>query len=130
VGETIPVLVNLITGNHSSNGVDIVLKYDPKLLTVDEKTGFSAGKIFVEYPGLKINNSEGTIEVSGISSPNSGDFKGVGEFAVITFTAKSVGTAKLSLDFAKGSTIDTNIIDNQTGEDVLSSVGNLDLTIQ
>lgn len=130
VGEKIPVTVN-IESNKKTAGLDLILKYDPNLLsiiTTIAKTPVVVGTIYEDYPVNKVDEKSGLIIVSGITNEATGvSPKGV--FGTIVFQAKAAGNAKIFLEFTKGSTNDTNLIENQTANDILEEVRNLDLRI-
>lgn len=130
VGEIIPVAIN-IKSNQTTAGTDLIIKYDPNLLTVvtnGAKAPVAVGTIYENYPVNNIDEKTGLITVSGITN----QLRGVvpkGIFGTIIFQAKAVGTARVFFDFTKGATNDTNIIENQTASDILEEVLNLDLKI-
>lgn len=130
IGEKIPVTVN-IKSNKNTAGADLIIKYDPNLLTVVTNSGnipMITGTIYDDYPVNKIDGKIGLITVSGITNNMNGVIpKGV--FGTIIFQTKAVGTARVFFDFTKSATNDTNIIENQTASDVLEEVSNLDLKI-
>lgn len=129
VGETIAVQIRVDTGGHPTNGTDVILKYDPTAL---EATGsaVSIGKIYDDYPVADFDNKDGIIKISGISNVQSKGFNGVGILANLNLSAKKAGTAALSFDFKNGATIDSNVIDQKTAEDLLGKVTNLEVNIR
>lgn len=130
VGEDIPVTIN-IESNKKTAGVDLVIRYDPNLLVIDRtaKIPVVAGNLYTDYPINKSDEKQGSILISGVTSKMDGVIpKGV--FGTILFKAKAVGGAKISLEFVKGSTTDTNIIESQSAKDILEQVDNLDLVIK
>ena len=86
------------------------------------------GKIYNEYPVNELDQKNGLITVSGISSLTGGVIPN-GVFGTILFQAKAAGNAKIFLEFTKNSTNDTNLTDSKTSTDVLEEVKNLDLKI-
>lgn len=130
VGEKIPVIINAESTKKTA-GMDLILKYDPNLLSVvtnASKTPMTVGTIYSDYPVNKVDEKLGLVTVSGITNETAGVVpKGV--FGTIVFQAKAAGNPKIFLEFTKGSTNDTNIIENQTASDILDSVKNLDLKI-
>lgn len=129
VKDTIPVTINIDTNSRAIDGIDVIIKYDPKIL---EATAGSVikGNLFDEYPVRTVDVAKGLIAVSGISSFQNG-FKGLGKFAVIDFRAKAVGKTKVAIDFlGKGSTIDSNLVEVSTSKDILEQVENLELVVQ
>lgn len=131
MGENIPVSVE-IASDKVTDGSDIVIIYDPKMLSVVTdvaKTPVATGSLYSDYPVNKLDETAGRINVSGITSLSGGTLpKGV--FGTVTFQAKQSGKVKISLDFTSGSTTDSNIIETKTAKDVLSGVNNLEVNIQ
>lgn len=128
VGEVIPVSVTIDSGGHSLNGADLIVHFDPKVL--EASTGaLIAGSIFDEYPLLSVDAKKGLLSVSGVDSLRPG-FKGIGKFIFVNFRAKAKGAAFLTIDFTKGSTSDSNLVDKGTSKDILEKVDNLDVNIQ
>lgn len=130
VGEKIPVTIN-VESNKKTAGMDIILKYDPNLLAIVvtiSKTPVAVGTIYEEYPVNNVDQKLGLVTVSGITNEVTGVIP-QGIFGTIIFQAKAAGNAKIFLEFAKGNTNDTNLIENQTAKDILEEVRNLDLKI-
>lgn len=130
VGENFSVSIN-ISSRQPSDGTDIILLYDPKLLSVDAGTSgkpVAVGSIYPEYP---INNDDknGLIKVSGISSLSESSIAS-GLFGTVTFKANTAGKAVIRLDFTKGSTIDSNVIESESSNDILEAVQNVEVLIQ
>lgn len=130
IGETAAVTINVST-TVSTDGVDLIVKYDPKILAVVPSSSQSAvnvGTIYSNYPINSIDETAGQIVVSGIAPlqkavvPN-------GILGTMVFQAKSVGQTSIAVDFTQGSTTDSNIIETKTAKDVLSKVENVKLTI-
>lgn len=130
IGEKIPVAINIIS-DKSTAGTDLIIKYDPNLLTVvtnSNNTPMIAGTIYDDYPVNKVDAKLGLITVSGITN-NVNGIVSRGVFGIVIFQAKAAGVARVFFDFTKGATNDTNIIENQTAKDILEEVSSLDLKI-
>jgi hypothetical protein len=128
IGDTIPVDIYISTGGYSTVGTDLSIKYDPNLLEAPND-GFVKGGIYQDYLGINIDNKKGVILVSGIVSINSGGFNGTGKFGTLNLRAKAEGKTKVALDFKKGATVDTNIIEDETSVDILGKTFDLELGI-
>lgn len=128
VGEVIPVAVTVNTGGRSIDGVDLIVRFDPKAVEVVPGS-LIAGKIFSEYPLLSSDAKTGLISISGVSSINS-SFTGQGEFALLSLRAKLSGRTSLVIDFQKDMTTASNLVEASTSKNILDTVGNLELTIQ
>lgn len=128
VGSIVPVTIVMDTGNKTISGADLIIKYDPKVLEVTKNDLF-AGKIFPEYPLLSVAPVQGLVAISGISSSTTG-FTGSGEFARVNFKAKSSGKTNLVINFEKGSTTTSNLVEIGTSRNILEEATNLELLIQ
>ncbi len=126
VGEEFNVDINILS-SATTDGVDLIISFDPALLSItDTVKPVTTGTIYVDYPFNAMEN--GKITVSGISSATSGIIPN-GLFGSIAFQAKAVGLAKIAVDFTPNNTKDSNIIESETGQDILEKVTNLELNI-
>lgn len=128
VGETVPVWVVVDTGGKSISGADLILKFNPQILEAT-RGALIKGKIFDEYPLVSVDTKKGLISISGIDNLNN-SFNGVGQFAMINFKAKIPGKTSLTIDFNKGSTTASNLVEATTSENILETVDNLELEIR
>lgn len=129
IGEVVPVLVQVDTGSRETDGVDLVLNFDPKVLEASQGA-IVKGAIYPEYPQMKIDAKIGQIQISGISGLQGRLFQGQGNFATINFKAKARGDANLIIGFSPGKTDDSNVVEALSGNDILENVSNLTLTVQ
>lgn len=129
VGERVVVSVDMASSK-ATDGTDLVILYDPKLLSVVPVAGKQVMKVNSLYSDYPVNSDDGNgrITVSGIST-QSGGVVPKGVFGTLTFQAKGAGVAKISLDFTPDSTTDSNIIEARSANDILSSVENLEVRI-
>lgn len=128
LGETVSVVVMIDTGSYTINGVDLIVRFDPKILEIPT-TGLTKGKIMDEYPLISADAKTGLVSISGISNLKNG-FTGKGQFALINFRAKASGKTSLIIDFVKNSTSNSNLVELNTSKNILDAVTNLELTIQ
>lgn len=126
VGEKILVQARLLTGGNPVDAADFILRYDPKVLSLS-KNDITAGKIFTDYPLIDVDEEKGTVKLSGTASDES--FIGIGIMAELNFSAKGIGKTSISLEYQKGDTKDSNIVDSK-GEDILERVQNLEVEIR
>jgi len=110
-GSTFKVTVGVDSGTAKSMVVSVEDPSSPAFT-------FSMGK--------NIYNSDGKLDMS--FNPSGDSVLGesvaiVGDLAVVTFRAKGAGTAAVNFTCQAGSTIDTNIFDNQ-GSDVIDCASN------
>lgn len=131
VGEKVNVTIN-ISSNKLTDGTDLIINFDPKLLSPQmaaDKQPVLAGNIYSAYPQNSLDpNKPGRITVSGITQAKEGVLAN-GLFGTIVFQARAAGKAKVSLEFSPGSTVDSNVIESGTGQDVLDKVDNLEINI-
>ncbi len=131
VGDKFIVSIN-ISSDNLTDGVDLIISYDPKLLSLEttgeKKIPVAVTTIYNDYPLNAVELETGKITVSGISTGQDG-IKPNGLFGSINFVAKAVGLTKISLEFSPGSTVDTNVIERNTGKDILEAVKDIDITI-
>lgn len=129
VGESTLVTLN-ISSSAKSDGVDLIVSFDPTLLLVDATSSampVKTGTIFTDYPQNKID-TPGKVVVSGITDLSGGVLAN-GVFGTITFKALRAGSAKVSLEYKAGSTSDSNVIETGSGKDILNQVSDVSLRI-
>lgn len=129
VGEIVTVNVRVNTGGHRTDGVDLVLKFDPKILEASTASLIKT-TIYPDYPQMKVDAKAGLVQISGISGLDGKTFKGAGVFATINFKARAAGETTLTVNFTPGKTDDSNIVESLSGNDILESVSNLNLSVQ
>ncbi len=128
VGEPVKVSVKVVTGGRSTDGTDLILKYDPSLLEASTSS-IVKGTIYKDYVLADIDTKQGVVRISGVTPPNTEGFVGIGEFATVNFIPKKEGQVRLAVDYLKDSTTDSNILETITAKDILTEVINLDLSI-
>lgn len=119
VGDTAKVNIWLSTGEKQTDGVDIVVNFDPNKLEVVEASGLGAvavGSLYSEYP---VNKAEsGSVVLSGINNPGK-TFRGRDLLGSFMVKAKASGKVSVALDFVSGSTTDSNVMETGTARDIL-----------
>lgn len=128
VAEIIPVSVVIDIGTKEISGADVIVSFDPNVLEV-VPNGITKGKVFDEYPLLSQDAKKGKVSISGISTLKK-VFSGTGQFATINFKAKNPGKISLVVNFQKGSTTESNLVEAATARNILETVTNLDLEVQ
>jgi len=126
VGDQILVSADLSTGNNPVVGADLILHFDPTVLSLS-KDSIVAGKAFSSYPLIDVDQKSGTVWISGVSE-GTNNLNGVGNFAIMTFSAKLKGSTTVSITYKDGDTKDSNLVSDK-GEDVLKKIKNLNLEI-
>lgn len=127
VGEVVPVALRVATGGRLIDGVDALIKFDPKILEATSGA-VRKGVIFPEYPLLSVDPKAGLVKISAITGAK--NFSGIGVLANVSFKAKSAGSTKLMIDFEKDQTTDSNVVEVGTTKDVLDEVFNLEITVK
>lgn len=128
LGEEIPLAVRIVTAGKSTDSTDLVLHYNPKLVQM-LASKLALGSIYLDYPIADDDFATGTIRISGITPPGEEGFNGIGIFATIPFRTLNVGDASFSVEFAKDSTTDSNLVESGVPKDILSEVINQDVKI-
>lgn len=113
----------LDTENSPSNAADIILNYDNNKIDIVE---VKPGNVYPNYFGNVVDASNGLIRLTGANF--TGTLNGKGVFATIIFKPKvSTGTSYLNIRFTGAdqyNTLDSNIADAVTSNDLLTSVQN------
>lgn len=102
VGDTFNLDIFLDTDGNAIDGVDVnQLHFDPALISVTKVLGTLLTE---EFNQIK----SGTVAYSAIS-PLGQQFKGTGVLCSLTCVALKAGTSLITIDAAKGDTIDSNV---------------------
>ncbi len=128
VNEDISVSVIVDTGGRLLDGVDLIAHFDPKVLSATPGA-IIRGQIFDEYPLMSVDSKKGLFSVSGINTLQN-SYQGRAKFVVFNLKAKAPGKTSLTIDFQKGLTSDSNMVEAGTSKDILEVVGNLELNVQ
>lgn len=128
VGDNIPIKVRLSTGGHNTIGTDAILRFNPKFLQASQ-SAIIKGDIYNDYPQIQVDNQGGIIRISGIATNTIKGFNGIGELAIVNFKAKLKGSSQLTLDFEKGATNKSNVIDPDLSQNILEKVSNIEVFI-
>jgi len=116
-GEEFTIEVTLDTESKSTDGADVVLRYDPEKI---EALSVIAGVTYPEYPIQKIE--EGKISITGLASSTGPFFSGKDLFASVRFKPLFGGEEVVSIDFTQDSTIESNVALHGKGTDILTGV--------
>jgi hypothetical protein len=123
VGTPFSVGVYLNTNGAKVDGVDIKLNYEPAKLEAQQITPETT--VFPDFPTKTINATNGKITISAtaaVGSPYSNTTPT--KVATINFNPLVSGTTTVQFDFTVGATTDSNVVENQTNLDILTSVTN------
>lgn len=130
VGENVTIQINEFSPK-PTDGTDVVILYDPKLLKIQPAANGSpvlVTTMYNQYPVNSVDEKNGRITVSGISSKSGGTLT-QGFFGSVVFRAQAPGKTTVSLDYTPGKTTDSNIIETKTTKEILAEVGNVELNI-
>lgn len=123
-GCSFPVKINVDTGGMQTDGVDVVLFYDPAKLMV---TSIESGSIYQNYLGNITNQNDGKVIVTSLASITE-PYAGAGTIATINFKVASTaspGVTAIKFDFdpsEKTKTVDSNIVVRGLKTDALNFV--------
>lgn len=121
VGEEFEVELILDTKGIETSGADVIIGYDP---TVIEILGVRPGLLYQKYPVNEVDAVNGKIGFSAVALPPKA-FSGRGTLAYLKLKALEAGAANLKIEFEKGETTDSNVVQAQSGgKDILDKVIN------
>ena len=124
--ESLSLLVN--TEGKKSNAADIEILYNPSLVQV---VSVEPGDAYAFYIENSINSTTGKIHLAAASITN--PLEGEKNFAVIHYKLLQYTAEKVNFDInftGIGKTLDSNIAEDATSLDILSSVQNASITPQ
>lgn len=132
VGDEVRVKIWVDTAGKSSDGVDVVLRFDPKLLAPLATTSafLTQGTAYQEFPQVSVNSLLGMVRLSATIPPGVPGFSGKGLLGTLSFRAKLAGVTALTLDYTEGMGDDSNIVAEGTSLDILEGVNNLKIKIE
>ena len=121
VGEEFDVGLLLDTKGVETSGTDVIINYDPAVVEVlDVRPGI----LYQKYPLNEIDALGGKIGFSAVAEPPK-TFSGKGALAYLKLKALKAGTATLQIEFTKGATTDSNVVQAQSGgKDILDKIIN------
>lgn len=127
-GSTFTVTMGVDSGTEKSQGVDAWMTFNSGLLEV-QSIETASSPAFSFALGKNIYNDTGKFDISCSSTDMSTYGATVlnGDLVVITFKAKSTGTANVNFSCTAGSTTDSNIF-NMTAADVINCASNVNGT--
>lgn len=118
--QTYPVGIVVDSKNTAIDGVDVIIKFDPKKAAVSPNSLVATG-LFERVVVSQIDNTAGVVRFSALTfSPK----PATGIAATFNFKALGAGTVGFTFDFTPGATTDSNIAEHGTAKDILSKVEN------
>ncbi len=120
-GEEFDVELTLDTKGVETSGTDVIINFDPTLVQI---LNVRPGLLYQEYPVNEVDSASGKIGFSAITTPPK-TFSGKGTLAYLKLKALKTGAATFSIEFEKGGTTDSNVVQaGSGGRDVLDKVIN------
>ena len=126
VGDEIKLVVDINTDGAATTTTDFYVTYDATKLIL---TDITPGIIYDQYIGKEINNATGVGSITGLASSTTKLFTGTGTFATLTFKGIAPGSPQISIKHTPGDRNDTNVVDIETNNDILSSVTPATITL-
>ena len=121
VGEEFEVKLILDTKGVATSGTDVIISYDPKVVEIPQ---VRPGLLYQKYPVNEVDTAGGKIGFSAIATPPK-PFSGKGTLAYLKLKVLKAGTVTLSIEFVKGETTDSNVVQARSGgKDILDKVIN------
>jgi CRISPR/Cas system CSM-associated protein Csm3 (group 7 of RAMP superfamily) len=77
--------------------------------------------IFTQYPITQISPSD-TIRISAVATVSQIGFNGSGTLGTIQFVAKKIGQTKIEIVYQENQTTETNLVELQSGQEILQLV--------
>lgn len=111
------------------DGSDVILRFNPQYLAVEEGS-LTTGGYFDQYPVKITDNDSGLLKVSGYTLNTHAPMTAPEKFLSVTFRAKKKGATSLSLDFGRGKTEMSTLVESKTSRNLLGKAEKSDLTIE
>ncbi|MCH7730794.1 hypothetical protein IID21_04765, partial [Patescibacteria group bacterium] len=110
-------------GQKSADGVDVLLSFDPAVISLVQ---INETKAFKDY--FQMQELEGLVKITALADKDN-PAEGTNVVASLTFKAFQEGETKIEFSLNEDDTTDSNITGRFTGRDVLTTVDNLRLNI-
>lgn len=125
-GDIFTVTLNLSAVGELLDGTDVLLHFDPSLFQV--QGDIETSSLFQSYPQKIVDNSKGEIKLIAFGGP-ADPLQQDEQLLAVTFTAVGKGNARVWLDFQKGRTNTTTVVQKQTSKNILGSVEDISVLI-
>lgn len=129
-GDEITVLAYANSHSSKVTGYDIVIHYDPNLISFNDVKSMQNGVDLLDTD-LELDNGMHELIVTGVQSLSQKEsfvFDGT-QIAELTFTAIGTGTFDMKPIYEKGSNRESNLLDDSTNE-ILSGVEGVTLELK
>lgn len=136
-GRCFRVNINLHTGNQATGGADVIINYNNTNVTIVQNncvtpaTTVYPGGLYNVYPAGGNSVTSNQIKLSAYQNPgNSYTNNALAVYGYFYVLVNGPDPSfNLTFDYTPGSTVDTNIAQLGTGNDILASVENLSLKL-
>ncbi|HUV42516.1 MAG TPA: cohesin domain-containing protein [Patescibacteria group bacterium] len=115
LGEKVVIEVWIDSQEKKLDSVDIKLNYQPELVKI---ISLEKSDLFEEFPELNWDEETGQIVIRAISFQDN-EFSGKGMVAQIIFQSLKAGITEIGVDFIPQETLDCNLVDSETSQDIL-----------
>lgn len=122
INNNFNINLQLDTKNENTTATDVVLTFDPSLLEVID-VSFGDSPLYPTNTKI-IDNSGGKLSITASQKDAVSSYNGSGRLAILTFKAKSLGTASVVFSCQSNQTNDSNVFKKGTSTDILEC-GNL-----
>ncbi len=124
VGRSYPLDLRIKLGD-IFDASDSVIKYDPKMISIDKVEAFNSD---IKLLDSTFDNKRGVLNISTMAM--NPDLSGEISLARITITPLSPGKGSVSFDFKENSTSDSNVLIKGSVVDQLTKVNDLSFEIR
>jgi hypothetical protein len=119
VGDQSTFSIQFEASGHQLDGADVSLSFDPSYLDVID---LIPGAYFSQYPRKTIDNVAGTIKVTAFTSTIMEKMASPSELCTIIVKARKAGNTQIMLEFVKGKTTKSNLVEHKTSKNILGMV--------
>lgn len=127
-GDKVPINIELSTTGRIISRVEISIKYDPAILTIDEKP-FTNSTIFSKEPVVARGLNKDLIRITGDLGTVDKGYSGVGILGTLNLIAKKEGVAILSIESPTSTTkgsVALNLLDKKN---ILGKIYGIEITV-
>ncbi len=117
--------ITLDSGGKKVKAVDVIISYNPEQISIEPQV--AVGTLLEHYPLSRVDQKLGKIKISAINFTAK---PALGIFATFRFKAKTIGQSQIAFDFIPGEKLDSNVVDFESDQDVLTKVQNASLTFK
>lgn len=123
---TVSIFIDSTKGKMIS-GIDTILSFDPSRISV---TKITPSSYFKNYPLQKIDNNGGTVKILAYEASNPVALSVSTPVLNLTLTALKVGQTKMEINFRKGMTNLSNLVEKDTNRSILGNTVPVEIIIE